>query len=124
MYAEPHERATLKVLDRLDAHCRDFIALSPFCVLSSSSADGCTDASPRGDPPGVVVVLDDRTLLIPDRPGNNQVDSLQNMAENPRVGLLFFVPGMNETLRVKGKAEIVTAPGFAGSNNLLSAPIL
>ena len=112
VYSEPHERAALKVLDRLDAHCRDFIALSPFCVLSSSRADGCADASPRGDPPGFVAVLDDRTLLIPDRPGNNQVDSMQNMANNPRVGLLFFVPGMNETLRVKGTVEIVTDSGL------------
>jgi PPOX class probable FMN-dependent enzyme len=97
-------------LDHLDIHCRNFIALSPFCVLSSSDASGQADASPRGDPPGFVKVLDARTLLLPDRPGNNQVDSLQNIVENPGVGLLFFVPGMNETLRVKGKAEITTDP--------------
>jgi len=108
IYREPNERAALKVLDRLDTHCRNFIALSPFLVLSSSSAQGRPDASPRGDPPGFVAVLDDRTLLIPDRPGNNQIDSLKNLAEHPHVGLLFFVPGMNETLRVKGRAEIVT----------------
>ncbi len=96
------------MLDHLDVHCRSFIALSPLCVLSSAGADGQADASPRGDPPGFVEVLDDKTLLLPDRPGNNQVDSLQNIVENPGVGLLFFVPGMNETLRVKGKAEIVT----------------
>ena len=83
------------------------IALSPLCVLSSSNARGQADASPRGDPPGFVKVLDEQTLLLPDRPGNNQVDSLQNIVENPGVGLLFFVPGM-ETLRVKGKAEITT----------------
>jgi PPOX class probable FMN-dependent enzyme len=99
-------------LDHLDIHCRNFIALSPFCVLSSSDASGQADASPRGDPPGFVKVLDARTLLLPDRPGNNQVDSLQNIVENPGVGLLFFVPGMNETLRVKGKAEITTDPGL------------
>ncbi len=108
IYCEPNERAALKVLDHLDAHCRNFIALSPFLVLSSSSAQGRTDASPRGDPPGFVAVLDDYTLLIPDRPGNNQIDSLSNLVEHPYVGLLFFVPGMNETLRVKGRAEIVT----------------
>ncbi len=79
-------------------------------MLSSSNAEGQADASPRGDPPGFVKVLDDKTLLLPDRPGNNQVDSLQNVVDNPGVGLLFFVPGMNETLRVKGKAEITTDP--------------
>ena len=108
VYQPPAPRAVQKVLDRLDVHCRNFIALSPLCVLSSSNADGQADASPRGDPPGFVKVLDERTLLLPDRPGNNQVDSLQNIVENPGVGLLFLVPGMNETLRVKGKAEITT----------------
>ena len=110
VYHEPAPRAAQKVLDHLDVHCRNFIAMSPFCVLSSSNADGQADASPRGDPPGFVMVLDRKTLLLPDRPGNNQVDSLQNIVENPGIGLLFFVPGMNETLRVKGKAEIVTDP--------------
>ena len=107
-YRPPAPRAGQKVLDRLDEHCRRFIELSPFCVLSTSDSEGQPDASPRGDPPGFVRVLDERTLLLPDRPGNNQVDSLRNVVENPGVGLLFFVPGMNETLRVKGRAEIVT----------------
>lgn len=110
VYPPPASRAAQKVLDHLDIHCRNFIALSPFCVLSSSDASGQADASPRGDPPGFVQVLDDKTLMLPDRPGNNQVDSLQNIVENPGVGLLFFIPGVNETLRVKGKAEIVTEP--------------
>ncbi len=108
VYKPPAPRATQKVLDHLDIHCRNFIALSPLCVLSSADANGQADASPRGDPPGFVQVLDDKTLLLPDRPGNNQVDSLRNIVENPGLGLLFFVPGMNETLRVKGKAKIVT----------------
>ncbi len=108
VYKPAAPRAAQKVLDHLDVHCRNFIALSPLCVLSSANADGQADASPRGDPRRFVQVLDDKTLLLPDRPGNNQVDSLQNIVENPGVGLLFFVPGMNETLRVKGKAEIVT----------------
>ena len=108
VYREPNERAALKVLDHLDVHCRNFIALSPFLVLSTASAQGQTDASPRGDPPGFVAAPDEHTLLIPDRPGNNQIDSLRNLAEHSHVGLLFFVPGMNETLRVKGTAEIVT----------------
>ena len=107
-YREPNERAHQKVLDRLDQHCRDFIALSPLCIISSLGVDGLQDTSPRGDPPGFVATLDDRTLLIPDRPGNNQVDSMQNVIANPQVGLLFLVPGMNETLRVSGRAEIVT----------------
>ena len=108
VYKPPAPRAVQKVLDHLDVHCRNFISLSPLCVLSSANAEGQADASPRGDPPGFVKVLDNKTLLLPDRPGNNQVDSFQNIVENPGVGLLFFVPGMNETLRVKGKAEIVT----------------
>ena len=100
----------------MDVHCRNFIAMSPFLVLSTVSAQQRLDASPRGDPPGFVVVPDERTLLIPDRPGNNQIDSLRNLAEQPYVGLLFFVPGMKETLRVKGKAEIV-------SNSALLTPL-
>ncbi len=108
VYKPPAPRAVQKVLDHLDVHCRNFISLSPLCVLSSANAGGQADASPRGDPPGFVKVLDNKTLLLPDRPGNNQVDSFQNIVGNPGVGLLFFVPGMNETLRVKGKAEIVT----------------
>ncbi len=108
VYKPPAPRATQKVLDHLDVHARNFISISPLCILSSANASGQADASPRGDPPGFVQVLDDKTLLLPDRPGNNQVDSLRNIVQNPGVGLLFFVPGMNETLRVKGKAEIVT----------------
>ena len=98
------------MLDHIDVHTRNFLALSPFCVLNSVNANGDLDASPRGDPPGFVAVLDRRTLLMPDRVGNNQVDSLRNIVEHPNVGLLFFVPGMNETLRVNGRAEIVTDP--------------
>ena len=115
VYREPNARAALKVLDHLDVHCRNFIALSPFLVLSTASAQGRTDASPRGDPPGFVAAPDEHTLLIPDRPGNNQIDSLRNLAEQPHVGLLFFVPGMNETLRVKGTAEIVTDADRSGA---------
>ncbi|MCZ6842316.1 MAG: pyridoxamine 5'-phosphate oxidase family protein [SAR324 cluster bacterium] len=107
-YGEPSQRAKYKQLDKLDVHCRNFIAHSPFLVLSSAGADGSADASPKGDAPGFVVVLDDQTLLIPDRLGNNRVDSFQNVLENPHVGLLFFVPGMNETLRVNGRASLTT----------------
>lgn len=108
LYGEPSIRAASKVLSRLDAHCRAFIGLSPFCVLATAAADGSADCSPKGDAPGFVRVLDDETLLIPDRPGNNRVDSMSNVVENPNVGLIFFVPGMNETLRINGKAGITT----------------
>ena len=99
LYPPPKAQAGLKVLDHLDVHCRAFIALSPFCVISSARADGRADASPRGDPPGLLAaVVDPKTLLLPDRPGNRQIDTMQNLVERPYVGLLFFVPGMTETL--------------------------
>ncbi len=98
--------AEKKVLYHLDRFCRDFIALSPLLVLASSDGKGNADASPRGDGPGFVAVLDDKTLLIPDRRGNNRVDTFGNILASPGVGLIFFVPGINETLRINGKAEI------------------
>ena len=113
VYRPPRARSGLKVLDRLDVHCRNFLALSPLCVISSSRADGRADASPRGDLPGSLAhVLDDRTLLLPDRPGNRQLDTLTNLVERPYVGLVFFVPGWNETLRINGRVEIVDEPEF------------
>ncbi|HYM29972.1 MAG TPA: pyridoxamine 5'-phosphate oxidase family protein [Candidatus Cybelea sp.] len=107
IYDEPTDRAKRKTLRRLDVHCRRFIALSPFLCLGTSSAAG-SDVSPRGDAPGFVQVLDDTTLAIPDRPGNNRLDSLSNVLENPAVGLLFLVPGVDEILRVNGTARVVT----------------
>lgn len=101
----PMSRATDKVLTHLDVHCRGIIAASPFCVLSTQGPGGA-DVSPRGDPPGFVRILDDKTLLLPDRIGNNRFDGYVNTLSNPRVGLLFLVPGMNETLRVNGRAKI------------------
>jgi PPOX class probable FMN-dependent enzyme len=109
-YGEPKELAKKKALDRLDRHCRDFIARSPFLAIGSADGQGRADVSPRGDHPGFVQVLDDRTLVIPDRPGNRRVDTLANLLASPNVGLLFFVPGMNETLRVNGRARITTDP--------------
>ena len=100
--------AAKKTLPKLDAHCRAFIALSPFAVLATCDAEGRMDASPRGDAPGFVAVLDDTTLLLPDRPGNRRVDSYSNILANPGVGLIFFVPGINETVRVSGRARVVT----------------
>jgi PPOX class probable FMN-dependent enzyme len=105
LHHAPMSRATDKVLSALDTHCRRIIALSPFCVISTQGADGA-DVSPRGDPPGFVRTLDARTLLVPDRVGNNRLDAMSNLLVNPRIGLLFLVPGMNETLRINGTARI------------------
>lgn len=110
LYGEPSELALRKSLDRLDRHCRRFIELSPFVVLASAGADGRVDCSPRGDPAGFVAVLDDRTILLPDRRGNNRTDSLTNVLENPNVGILFLIPGVNETLRLNGRATLTTDP--------------
>ena len=100
--------AERKVLHRLDRHCRAFIGLSPFLVIATADGEGRVDASPRGDPPGFVRVLDNATLLLPDRPGNNRVDSFGNILDVPGVGLIFFVPGIDETLRVNGQASLLT----------------
>lgn len=108
LYREPSERSLHKQLDRLDGHCRRFISLSPFLVIASADAEGRVDASPRGGEPGFVKVLDERTVLIPDAPGNNRLDSMQNLAVRPGVGLLFMVPGVDETLRINGRASLRT----------------
>jgi PPOX class probable FMN-dependent enzyme len=110
-YPEPIERAVKKVQSALDEHMRRFIALSPFLCLGSSGADGA-DVTPRGDQPGFVQVLDDHTLLIPDWPGNNRLDTLMNIEANPHIGLLFLVPGFSESLRVNGVAEISLDPAL------------
>ncbi|MBY0294529.1 MAG: pyridoxamine 5'-phosphate oxidase family protein [Methylobacterium sp.] len=107
-YGEPSDRALAKQLVRLDGHARAFIALSPFLVIASSDAAGRGDATPRGDAPGFVAVLDDATLLIPDRLGNRRADTMLNVTENPQVGLLFLVPGIDESLRVNGRARFTT----------------
>ena len=90
---------------------RQFVALSPFVVIGSATADGM-DVTPRGDRPGFVHVIDDSTLLLPDWPGNNRLDTLTNLASNPQIGLLFFIPGVNETLRVNGVAAISLEPAL------------
>jgi PPOX class probable FMN-dependent enzyme len=100
--------AAHKVMPRLDRHSRAFIALSPFLVLATANGDGGVDASPRGDAPGFVAMRDDTTLIIPDRPGNRRVDSFSNVVRHPGIGLIFFVPGFNETLRVNGTGRLVT----------------
>lgn len=108
-YPQPAERAALKCLPKLDVHCRNFIALSPLVCIGTSTSEGA-DVSPRGDAPGFVQVLDDETLMLPDRPGNNRIDTMTNLVTNPQVGLLFMIPGVNETLRINGLARISTAP--------------
>ena len=104
-YPQPMSRASEKVLDHLDRHCRAILAVSPFCVLSSQGHDGA-DISPRGDPPGFLRALDDRHLLLPDRIGNNRLDNFANILGNPEVGLFVLVPGMGETLRINGRARL------------------
>ena len=108
LYPAPNERAVRKQLDHLDVHCRRFIELSPFLVMASVAAgtDGPLDASPRGGAPGFVKALDATTLLVPDAPGNNRLDSLSNIVATERVGLLFLVPGIDETLRVGGTGKV------------------
>ena len=108
LYGEPSERAVLKQLDHLDKHCQAFIEISPFLVIGTMGGDGLGDVSPRGDAPGFVKVKDEKTIYLPDRLGNNRTDTLSNVLENSGVGLLFLVPGMNETLRVNGSAKITT----------------
>jgi PPOX class probable FMN-dependent enzyme len=110
LFKAPGKLALLKELDHLDRHCRRFVELSPFLCLATSGADGRADNSPRGDAPGFVEVMDEKTLILPDRPGNNRIDSLANIVHQPAVGLLFFIPGFTETLRVNGRAKLVTAP--------------
>jgi PPOX class probable FMN-dependent enzyme len=108
-YAEPVELARKKIMPCLDPHATRFIALSPFLTIATMSAAGA-DCSPRGDAPGFVQVVNNVTLRIPDRRGNNLLDTMQNILAQPDVGLLFFVPGVNETLRINGTASIVTDP--------------
>lgn len=105
---EPIAQAVVdKSLSALDRHCRLFISRSPFVLISSSDREGRLDISPKGDPPGFVRVLDDRTLVIPERPGNRRLDTLRNLLQDPHVGLIFMIPGKRETLRVSGTARIV-----------------
>ncbi len=109
LYGAPSGAAVEKELDYIHPHYRTLIEASPFVVLATSGPDGL-DTSPRGDEAGFVAVEDERTLLIPDRRGNNRVDSLRNIISNPHVALLFLIPGVGETLRVNGRAIISTAP--------------
>jgi len=104
---QPSARAINKVIDQIDELCRRFIAASPFVLVASRGGDGRIDVSPKGDPPGFVCVLDEKTLAVPDRPGNHRLDTFENLLVHPEVGLLFLVPGNGDTLRVSGTARIV-----------------
>jgi len=106
-YPPAKERSVKKQLAHLDKHCLRFVSLSPFVVLSSGTLEGGFDASPRGGEPGFVRAPDSATLLIPDSPGNNRLDTLENIIANGRLGLLFLIPGVDETLRVNGRARLV-----------------
>src|SRR5213078_1185030 len=105
-------RSILKERPALDVHCRGFIALSPLVLIGTSGADGCCDVSPKGDAAGFVLVLDDQRLVIPDRPGNKRLDGMRNLVANPHIGLIFLVPGREETLRVNSRAWITRDPAL------------
>lgn len=106
IYKQPGDGAVRKELGRLDAHCRNFLGKTPFVLIGTQDASGNADVTPKGDRPGFVAILDDSTIAIPDRPGNNRLDTLENLLVNPAIGLIFLIPGMNETLRINGEARI------------------
>jgi PPOX class probable FMN-dependent enzyme len=106
IFPEPKPRALAKQLDRMDKHCQRFISLAPFLVIATVGKDGRVDASPRGGAPGFVRVIDDNTLHLPDALGNNRLDSFTNIVQSGNIGLIFFIPGMDETLRVNGTAKL------------------
>jgi uncharacterized protein len=113
LVGEPNPRAANKDRARLHEHDRSWLAASPFCLLATSAADGTCDVSPKGDPPGFTVVIDDTTIAIPERPGNRRTDGFHNIVTNPHVGLIYLVPGRGDTLRINGRARLVRdAPFF------------
>jgi PPOX class probable FMN-dependent enzyme len=115
LFEATHALAILKCQDTLGEHAQDFIRRSPFLCIGTQNLDGKADVSPRGDPMGFVKILDERTLAIPDRPGNNRLDTLINIIANPSVGLMFVIPGFDDTLRVNGRATLVTDPDLLKS---------
>jgi len=113
LLGQPGDRAANKDRVRLHDHDRAWLAASPFCLIATSGADGTCDVSPKGDPPGFTLVLDDTTLVIPERPGNRRGDGYRNVLTNPHVGLIYLVPGRTDTLRINGRARLVSdAPFF------------
>jgi PPOX class probable FMN-dependent enzyme len=114
IYGEPVARSLAKEIDHISEHYRAFIEKAPFVTVATCGPEGL-DCSPRGDPPGFVRVVDEKTLMIPDRRGNNRVDSMRNLVRDPRISLLFLIPGINETMRINGRAEIVVDPDLCAS---------
>lgn len=114
LYDDPLTRSLFKEIDHISDHYRAFIEKAPFVVVATSGPEGL-DCSPRGDPPGFVRVVDEKTVLIPDRRGNNRLDSLRNLIRDPHISLLFLIPGVNETLRINGHAQLVTDPKLCAS---------
>jgi PPOX class probable FMN-dependent enzyme len=122
---DPGARTLLKERTMLDAHCRAFIAQSPLLLMATADAHGRCDVSPKGDVPGFVHVLDEHRLTIPDRPGNKRMDGMQNLLTNPHVGLIFLVPGRDDTLRVNGRGWITRDPEILGRSTVQGkAPLL
>lgn len=116
LYPAPKPRTIAKVLDHVDRHAARFLALSPFCVLATVGGDGAVDASPRGGAPGFARLVDPRRLVLPDRPGNNRLDSLRNILSGTgEVGLLFFTPGIDDALRINGRATVTDDPALAAT---------
>jgi PPOX class probable FMN-dependent enzyme len=114
IYGQPAGPAVIKEIDHISEHYRRFIETSPFVIVATSGPEGL-DCTPRGDPPGFVRVVDDRTVMLPDRRGNNRIDSLRNIVRDPRVALLFLIPGSGTTLRVNGRAHLSTDPELLAS---------
>jgi uncharacterized protein len=119
---EPAELVRNKIADRLNPLTRQFVERSPFVVVATGHPDGGLDVSPRGDPAGFVRILDDRTLLLPDRPGNKLADTLTNLLADDRIALLFLIPGVNDTFRVNGRARIVDDPELLAASTLEGKP--
>jgi PPOX class probable FMN-dependent enzyme len=114
-YAAVSVTAAVKDIGRIDVHMRKFISLSPICLVATADASGKQDVTPRGDPPGSFVVFDEHTIAIADRPGNNRLDTLKNLLENPEIALIFLLPGTNETVRVAGTARLSVDPELLAS---------
>jgi uncharacterized protein len=114
-YAAVSKGAAMKDIGRIDAHMGRFVALSPLCLVATADASGKQDVTPRGDPPGSFKVLDERTIALADRPGNNRLDTLKNLLENPEIALIFLIPGITETVRVAGTARFSVDPELLAS---------
>lgn len=123
-YGETSELAARKVMPRLDSHARAFLAASPFCMIGSQDGAGRADVSPKGDGPGFVRALDDTTLALPDRPGNNRLDTWENVIANPAVGLIFMIPGVDDTLRINGTARLTTDEALCAELGMNGRPAL